>query len=518
MRGISPVLLLVLLLLPRLASAQPVQTKVTLDYVLKEAQKRAAKPFQSHKADLPEALRGEKLNYDSYREIEFRHNKALWLKEELPFRLEFFHLGYLYQEPVHINEFNDSHLQPIRFVQDFFDYRKLGFRKTLPADTGYAGFRLLYRLNDTNRWDEFASFLGASYFRLLGKGLRYGQSARGLALNTGETNLQEEFPMFTDWWLGKPEKTSDTLRLYALLDSVSCAGAFEFLLRPGETTVADVNAVLYFREPKNIGSAKNQPAIRTLGMAPLTSMFWFGENSEKKADDYRPEVHDSDGLLVRLENGDFLWRPLNNPPSLQHQTIPANDLRGFGLLQRDREFSDYQDIFNLYHLTPSVWIEPRGKWGAGDVHLVELPTRGEGADNVVAFWNPKEKPQPMQPFRFGYTLFWAMDPDAKISTNRVLQTRIGADPRDPAKRQVVVDFDGTNSGIDTEEPPEAVVRCGENATISDTQVFKNSVSKSWRVIFSLKPKAENKNSIDISCALKRGEQPLGETWTYRWNP
>jgi glucans biosynthesis protein len=188
------------------------------------------------------------------------------------------------------------------------------------------------------------------------------------------------------------------------------------------------------------------------------------------------------------------------------------------LTQRDRDFSNYQDLFNSYHLTPNVWVEPRGKWGAGEIHLVELPTRGEGADNIVAFWDPREKPQPMQPFRFGYTLFWGLDPDAKLSTNRVLQTRIGADPRDASKRQVVIDFDGTNSGIESESFPQAMVHCGENATIGDTQVFKSMLSKSWRVIFSLKPKAENKNYVDIQCALKRGDQTLGETWTYRWNP
>jgi periplasmic glucans biosynthesis protein len=499
--------------------AQPVSEKVSFEYVQKKAQERSAKSFDSRKADLPDALRGEKLNYDSYREIEFRHDKALWVKEELPFRLEFFHLGYLYQNPVKIHEFTPSHVQEIRFVQDFFDYRKLNLRKTLPADTGYAGFKLLYRLNNSNQWDEVASFLGTSYFRMLGKEQHYGQSARGLALNSGETDHPEEFPLFTDWWLGKPEKEGDRLRFYGILDSISCVGAFEFLLRPGENTIADVEAVVYMREPRNIQAvSKNQSPIRTFGMAPLTSMFWYGENSERKPDDYRPEVHDSDGLLIRSENGDLLWRPLSNPSSLQHQTFAAKDIRGFGLLQRDRDFDNYEDMFNSYHRTPSVWVEPRGKWGEGSIHLVELPTRFEGFDNVVAFWDPKQKPQPMQPFRFTYTLHWGLQPEAGFSTNTVLQTRIGADPRDPSKRQIVIDFGEKNNAIATEAPPEPFVRCGENATVSDAQVFRNTVSKSWRVIFSLNPKAELKNSVDIQCGLKRGDQILTETWTYRWNP
>lgn len=515
-RGVS---CLVGLLFSPFLFAQPVPTKVSFDYVLKKAQERVAKPFHSPKGDLPEAFRGDKLSYDSYREIEFRHDKALWLKEELPFRLEFVHPGYLYQDPVKINEFTLTHAQPIRFVQDFFNYRKLNFRKTIPADTGYAGFKLLYRLNDQNHWDEFGSFLGASYFRLLGKGQHYGQSARGLALNSGERDRPEEFPVFTDWWIGKPEKQSGSVRLYAILDSVSCAGAYEFLLRPGETTFADVEAVIYLRDEKNIQAASpGQKGIKTFGLAPLTSMFWFGENSEKKPDDYRPEVHDTDGLLMHLEDGEILWRPINNPSSLQHQMFEAKNLRGFGLLQRDRDFADYQDIFNSYHNTPSVWVEPRGKWGDGEIHLVELPTRYEGADNVVVFWNPKKRVGPMQPFRFAYTLDWARELEAKFDTNRVLQTRIGADPRDSSKRQIVIDFDGKNGGLEANGPPQAIVHCGENAVISDLQVFKNTLGKSWRVIFSLKPRAENKDFVDIQCALKWEGQTLGETWTYHWNP
>jgi glucans biosynthesis protein len=492
--------------------------QVNFDFIQKEAQERSAKPFHSPKLDLPEALRGDKLNYDSYREIEFRHDKALWIKDRLPFRLEFFHPGYLYQNPVKINEFTSTHVQPIRFVQDFFDYRKLGVKKNIPADAGYAGFKLLYRLNDPNRWDELGSFLGASYFRLLGKGSHYGQSARGLALNTGETNRTEEFPMFTDWWLGKPEKQSDSILLYALLDSVSCSGAYEFLIRPGETTIADIRAAIYLRADKSFRpDSTNRNDFKTLGMAPLTSMFWFGENSEQKPDDYRPEVHDSDGLLMRFEDDSLLWRPLCDPAVLQHQVFSSTNLHGFGLLQRDRSFQNYQDIFNSYHKTPSVWVEPRGKWGEGEIHLVELPTHYEGMDNVVAFWTPKAGPRPQQPFTFAYTLHWGMRPEANFSTNRVLQTRIGTDPQDATKRQFVIDFVVQETGPASGTPPEAVVHCGENAVVSNTQIFRNSFSESWRVIFSLKPKAGNKDSVDIQCALKRGVETLSETWIYHWS-
>src|SRR5277367_3752478 len=225
---------------------------VNLDYVAQRALERAQKPFHSPRADLPKVLQQDNLNYDKYREIRFRRDKALWTEDDLPFRIEFFHPGYLYQEPVHVNEFTATHVQPIRFVQDFFDYGKLDIANEIPSKTGYAGFRVLYPLNKTNQLDELGAFLGASYFRLLGKDQRYGMSARGLTLDSGESDRPEEFPIFTDWWLGKPQPGDTELTLFAILDSPSCTGAYEFHIHPGETTVADVDAIIYLREPKKI--------------------------------------------------------------------------------------------------------------------------------------------------------------------------------------------------------------------------------------------------------------------------
>jgi glucans biosynthesis protein len=500
-------LVLGILFLAGSAWAQPAQKQVTFDYVIGLARERAGKAFQAPKVELPEELRGDKLNYDTYRQIEFKHDRALWLKEELPFRLEFYHPGYLYQTPVKIHEFNAMHAQPIRFVQDFFNYRDLKFGKRIPADAGYAGFRLLHPMNDGKSWDEVASFLGSSYFRMLGKGLRYGVSARGLALNSGEADREEEFPMFVEWWLQKPEKGNNTAHFFGLLDSSSCAGAYEFLVRPGETTFADITGVVFMRAGAE---------VKTFGMAPLTSMFWFGENSETKADDYRPEVHDSDGLLIRGENDEFTWRPLHNPKAMAHQVIDVNNVRGFGLMQRDRSFSSYQDIFNFYHLTPSIWVEPRGIWGAGEVHLIELPTNYEGMDNIVAFWNPKEKPGEGKEFRFGYTLHWAARPEAKFTACKVVQTRLGKDPGDQKKRQVVIDFEPSEALPFTAEIPKADVSAGEAIEVSHVQVFKNEIGKSWRVIFSLSPKAEANGSVDIRCALRAGERAVSEIWSYPW--
>ena len=507
-------------LLPGRTWARLESVEVTLDYIAKKAEQRAQKPFHSPRADMPDVLKADKLDYDKYREIEFRHEKALWAADNLPFRVEFFHPGYLYEEPVHIYEFTLTAVQPVRFVQDFFNYRSLRIQKQIPANTGYAGLRLLCELNEPGKWDELGAFLGASYFRLLGKGQRYGESARGLAIDCGET--PEEFPIFTDWWLGKPSHDDDRVKLYAILDSVSCAGAYRFTIKPGDTTIADVEAVLYFREEDKVQAANpGRKPIKTIGLAPLTSMFWFGESAERKYDDYRPAVHDSDGLLMQMENGEVLWRPLNTHPSqVRHQRFAAKDIRGFGLMQRDREFNNYEDLFNLYQTVPSVWVQPYGPWGQGEMNLVELSTSFEGFDNIVAFWDPKAKPEPMKPFHFGYTLYWTMrESDLKVSDNKVSATRVGLDPRDPQRTQFAIDFAGPQlNAIPENSPPQAIANCSTNAAIVEKQVFRNPYDKSWRVMLKLEPKPGNSDPVDLRCTLQKGEEVLSETWTYHWSP
>jgi glucans biosynthesis protein len=513
------------------AFARRETVEVSLDYVADRALQRAQKPFHSPRADLPEVLRQDKLDYDKYREIEYRHDQALWAAQNLPFRIEFFHPGYIYQEPIHVNEFTLTAAQPIRFMPDWFNYRSLHIQNQIPTDTGYAGFRLLTQLNETNKWDELGAFIGASYFRLLGKGQRYGQSARGLSLDCGETDRPEEFPIFTDWWLGQPSQGADRVKLYAILDSVSCVGAYEFIIIPGETTVADVKARLFFREADKVRMVNpNRKAIKTVGFAPLTSMFWFGKSSERRFDDYRPEVHDSDGLLMQMENGETLWRPLGNPKQMRHQVFMAKNIRGFGLLQRERNFAGYQDLFNPYHLTPSVWVQPQEPWGDGEMHLVELPTQFEGLDNIVAFWDPKQKPKPLQPYSFSYTLLWGMhetDMEPSLNKDKVTSTRVGVDPRDDRpnvpdterRRQFVIDFSGPKiNALTAASKPQPISNCSTNAVITFSEAYPNPFDKSWRVILMLEPKAGNQDPVDVRCTLEKGEEVLTETWTYHWSP
>ena len=486
---------------------------VTLDYVAGLAAERAGAPFKSPRGELPPELSEQNLNYDRYREIRFNRDQALWKRDNLPFWAEFFHPGYIYQEPVHMNEFSaEGYAQAIRFAPAFFDYGNQGdLRSKIPAETGYAGFKLLYPVNKPDVMDEVAVFQGASYFRLLGKGMRYGQSVRGLALNTGGAD-GEEFPLFTNFWLGKPQPGATSLTFYALLDSKSLTGAYQFTLRPGSATACDVDAVLYFRNDAY------KAVEKTIGIAPLTSMFWFGENTEQKPDDYRGEVHDSDGLLMHLEN-ETVWRPLNNAREMRHSIFATKNPRGFGLLQRDRDWASYQEIFNLYHKVPSVFIKPKGDWGEGDIRLVVLPTKNEYLDNIVAFWNPAQKPEPMKPYKIGYQIQVVMGTEPELSQTYVKATRVGAALHNSAVRQFAIDFTGPGLDKCTEkEPPTAVASCTPNAHFSENQCLWNPYDKTWRVILKLEPTPDNKDAVNLRCTLKKGDVVLSETWDYQWSP
>ncbi|MGI8602538.1 MAG: glucan biosynthesis protein [Verrucomicrobiales bacterium] len=512
--------------LPIVAAQAVEKLDVTLEYVSKLAEERARSPFKSPRGQLPPELSEQNLNYDRYREIRFNRDQALWRHDKLPFWTEFFHPGYIYQEPVRMHEFTvEGYAQPIRFVPDFFDYSKLPeLRDKIPADTGYAGFKLLHALNKPDVMDELGVFQGATYFRLLGKGQRYGLSARGLALNCGEG---EEFPLFTDFWLGKPRPDSREIALFVILDSKTCAGAYRFIIRPGETTLCDVDGVLFFRPDAVIKASYDSEklpwnGIKTVGVAPLTSMFWFGENTEHKPDDYRGEVHDSDGLLVQLDGGEVVWRPLNNPPrkdEIRHSVFTATNPRGFGLLQRDRDHRSYQEIFNYYHQVPSVLVKPKGDWGEGQVRLVEIGTINEYLDNVVAFWNPKSPPAPMKAFPISYQLQVMMGTEHELSPNSAKATRVGASLQNAKVRQFAIDFGGPAlDKLAKTETLEAVASCSPNAHLSENQCLAHPFENSWRVSLKLEPAADNKEPVGLRCTLKKGATVLTETWDYQWIP
>jgi glucans biosynthesis protein len=492
------------------AQTQPQAPGFGLQDVAAMAQELAGKPYEDNTGQVPQVLKT--ISYDQWRDIRFVPEKSLWRKEKLPFELQFFHPGLFYDRTVAINVVEKNVPTRLAFDTEAFDYGKNVFAAQIPAEMGYAGFRVHTAINTKNYLDEFLVFLGASYFRAVGKGQNYGLSARGLAIDTAEPS-GEEFPFFKEFWIVKPGKKDKSLVIYALLDSRSVTGAYRFETTTGAETVLDVESILFLREP-----------VTKLGIAPLTSMFIFGENSNPRvSDDFRPEVHDSDGLMAALENGEWIWRPLQNPKSLSVNVFSAPNIRGMGLMQRDTEYANYLDLEANYEARPSAWIEPKGDWGPGKLHLVQIPSPEEIHDNIVTFWTPETTPQPGQAIAFDYRMRWA--PPKRVTTpeGQVIFTRTGKGKK-PNSRLFVLEFQGGKlEDLPDDAALDANVWVGMGGKLLDKRVYKNPVNDSWRLVFEIEPDStsalsmvlpDKRPSIEMRAILQHGVTPLTETWTY----
>lgn len=481
----------------------------TFDYAwLKgEARSLASREYRPPAGHLPEAVKD--LDWDQYQAIRFRPDHALWARENSRFQLQFFHLGLFYKTPVRLYETSGGQVRELPYAAAMFDYGRSGLKGShLPPDLGFAGFRVLYH-TDWRR--DVAAFLGASYFRAVGGEMQYGQSARGLAVDCG-LGRPEEFPAFTAFWFERPAAGSDSLTVYALLDSPSIAGAYRFDIVPGATLVMDVDAALYPRRP-----------IERLGVAPLTSMFQYGENDRRMADDWRPEIHDSDGLSLCTGSGEWIWRPLANPADLRFNAYADENPRGFGLLQRDRDFDHYQDDGVFYERRPGVWVEPRSNWGRGSVQLVELPTLDETLDNIVAFWNPAEKPQAGQELLFGYRLYWGSRPPFSSHLAQVVATRTGIGGIVGQKRKYfswrfVVDFAGGPLAMVGDGVRVEAVASASRGRIEIASARPLAAVRGYRAMFDLRPADDGVEPINLRLYLRANGQALSETWLYQWVP
>lgn len=495
-----------MLALPGLAAVRAAtgdaSTPFDEDTVPALARDLATRAYVPPSRTLPAAL--DAIDYDQFRDYRFRGEHALWRDGGAPFQVQLFHRGFIFKDRVDLHVVEDGRAAPLPYRRERFDF---GPQVPPPDDPqlGHAGFRLHAPVNSPDYFDELCVFLGASYFRAVARGLVYGLSARGLALGSGEPG-PEEFPLFRAFWLERPAPGADQAVVHALLDAPSVAGAYRFVLRPaGVETVMDVDARLYPRV-----------ALRNAGIAPLTSMFEFDPGDRVGVDDFRPAVHDSDGLAMLNGRGEQVWRPLRNPAQVDHSGFQDEHPRGFGLMQRKREFADFQDAEASYEKRPSAWVEPVGDWGAGEVHLVELPTGNEFADNIVAFWRPREPLAAGREHRFGYRLHWCRDHAWLPRLARVAATRSGEGDGDGVRpRQFVVDLEGEALSA---LPADAQVRVEASASAGELRnpvAYRLAANGRWRMSFELFP--GEADVVELRARLlDAAGAPLSETWLWRW--
>jgi glucans biosynthesis protein len=399
----------------------------SFDALCAKARKIAAVPHAPPKLELADFWKS--LTYDQHRDIRFKMESGLWAADKEPFSIDFFHPGWTAKKMVTLHEVVDDKAETLKFDQKLFDYGKQKIPAAIPSPQGYAGWRARTHLNTADYMDEFLVFMGASYFRAIPKNAPYGLSARGLSINSGLPGVPEEFPDFSEFYLEKPDLDSKSLKASALLTGESVAGAYQFTITPGPETVVDVVAEITLRKP-----------VAQLGLAPFSTMYWFGEGTHPKPLDFRPEVHDNDGLLMELGSGNLHYRPLETTKDrFRHCVFTMEKPRSWSLLQRDRSFSSYQDPEALYHNRPSVKVEPVEGFDYGKLHLIEMPTKDETDDNVILLWEPTPKLEVGKPYKFHYRLRWMRDPEPSgIFTVRA--TRYGTPVQKPDQVLIAIDF------------------------------------------------------------------------------
>lgn len=488
-----------------------VYAEFTYERVVAEARTLALSEYRSPAGEVPERLM--KIDYDDWRDIRFLPAKALWRDEGLPFTLQFFHPGLYYDRTVAINVVEPTGtVDPVRFDKAAFDYKKKRVADLVPDDLGFAGFRIHYPINTPDYQDEVAVFLGASYFRAVARHMNYGLSARGLAIDTYLPG-GEEFPYFRKFWVLKPAQDDTTLTLFAILDGPSIAGAYQFVIHPGKETVMDVKSTLFPRRD-----------IQQLGIAPMTSMFFYGENHAlRPVDDFRPEVHDSDGLMMETGHGEWIWRPLVNPVRLLVTSFQMTNPKGFGLVKRDQVFDHYLDIESNYENRPSLWIAPSGDWGDGRVQLIMIPTDEEIHDNIVAFWVPATPPPVGQPIRFDYRMSWHYFADGHRPPAAYAAATHTAAGKKPGMRKFVIDFTGGElASLAADQPLEAVIQVSPNANLIEQQLARIPQNGRWRLVFQIAPSKGvdfvSTDVVELRAFLKNGRDMLSETWSYVYQP
>ena len=502
----------------------------SFDKLRESARKRAAAPYVPAKQELDDFWKN--LTYDQHRDIRFKMESGLWWDEKLPFSIDFFHPGWTAKKMVEIHEVKGDGEELFKFDGSLFDYGKSKIPAGTPPPPGYAGWRARCHINSKDYMDEFLVFLGASYLRAIPANSPYGLSARGLSINSGLPGVAEEFPDFTTFYLQRPEKDAKELRAWALLEGESVSGAYQFTLTPGVETVMDIDAEITLRRP-----------VQQLGLAPFSSMFWFGESTHPKPVDFRPEVHDSDGLLLELESGNLHYRPLEHTDKkFRHCVFAMERPRSWSLVQRDRSFSSYQDPEARYNERPSVRVEPVSGFDYGNLHLIEMPTPNETEDNVILVWEPKPGLEVGKPFRFHYRLRWMRDP-TPTGIFTVRSTRLGTPVQKPNEILVAVDFakpllpekkvgnpkwddiTGFKPVVTLNQKGAKLLHVGlSDMSMPNVDDLPAGIGRSpdlhmpqvLRAFFVIDP-AQDNEQIDMTCELQDANgKAVSERWTYLW--
>jgi glucans biosynthesis protein len=479
------------------AAAEPLGQPVPFaaDTVVRQAVELAAKPFKEPEAPpLPSLLSG--LTFDQYASIRRVPGTAIWSGEKLGFSLEPLHRGFVYTTPIAINIVENGFAQKVLYESADFDFGKLQPPAVL-GDLGFSGLRILK--SSDQGFEDAAIFQGASFYRARARAQAFGVTARGLAIRTGD-EPGEEFPLFREFWIEKPNPAANTLTIHALLDSASVTGAFRFTLRPLETTIIDTEMTLIARV-----------AVDKLGFGAMAAVYLFSGLDHRRADDVRAAVYESTGLQILAGSGEWLWRPVSNRETLQISAFSDLNPRGFGLLQRTRSFDAFYDDATHWELKPTLWIEPIGDWGEGDLRLLEIPAASEANENVVAQWRPKAGMAAGTSLSIAYRQFWCWSPPSSPRLATCVSSRSG---KIGNRQRFAVEMAGDLFA----DPQKAAAASADvhasPGKIESVRLFPYKDRRSVRVVFDLDPGSEAYSELRLTLSVDN--QAASETWLYRW--
>jgi glucans biosynthesis protein len=464
------------------------------------ARKLAGEPYKASEKRVDEALAN--LPFDQYsRAIVYKEDQALWIKDQVPFRLKPYHTaGAYYAYPVELFSVEAGQAVKIPYIAQNFEFSSPAKQPATASQSDFAGFHAQAQIDKFGIFRDFLSFVGATNFHAIGSEQVFGVSARALAINTGQPG-GEDFPLFRSFWIERPKPADPHLTVHGLLDSLNAVGRLKFTVTPGYNTIIETEAVIYPRR-----------RIAYAGIAPIASRFFFGPGVPPKRRDYRPRVHDSEALYIINGAGESIWRPLLNPERLQFSVFVDKGPKGFGLIQRERYFASYQDTDLQYEKRPSLWIEPLGDWGEGSIDLIELPAPEEFNENIVCFWRPKDGLGPGIGHRFRYRMHWCWSPPIENNKAVVTQTRVGETKSGDAL--FVIDFytEGCADCKGGSFTPN-VTRSG--GQIKNPRVAAMPAAGAvQRLQFEFAPSGSD--PIDLRAQLMMNEKPVSDTWIFRW--
>lgn len=466
--------------------------------VVEVARQIARRPYQAAASDLPDQFAN--LSYEQYSEIRALPQAQIWAGENRGFVVEPLHRGFVYTNPVVIYVAEDGLVRRIGYDRNRFEFGKLSVPANVP-DIAFSGVKLLTTFGNGGSPVEFAAIQGANFFRAIARGQNFGVVARALTLRPAEAR-GEEFPYFRALWIERPTPGTEQLLVHAVLDSESVAGAVRLTLRPGDMTIVDVEMVLFPRVN-----------LEHVGFGGMQASYLFGPNDRLEIDDARIGAYEAKGLCMSNGRGEWLWRPLQNPETLQISAFLDRSPKGFGLLQRDRDFAAFQDDEQRFELRPSLWVEPIGDWGEGVVQLIEIPSDKEINDNILSYWRPRGPIQAGSEVSVAYRQYWSWRPPERPPLALVSGTFSGRGTAG-RRRRFMVDFRGDELG--SELPDLRAVATASPGTIAGLKLYRYPGRKTIRAAFELDP--GNENASEMRLVLHAGERPISETWLYRWTP